>query len=430
MNVSMSRIILYATFILAGAWLLPTYAAAADADGNTFESLLKDGEIDVSFRYRYEYVDQDCCDPTQPPGTDFDEEANASTLRSRLSFRTGTWYDTQFFAEAEDVRTIFVDDYNAGAGDTPGRLKYPQVNDPEGTEINQAYVDYKGFDSIGLRLGRQRINLDNQRFVGGVAWRQNEQTFDAFSGTYTHKLFEGRYAYVRKVNRIFGDDVPAGTHKQNGTHLVNFSGEITDWGKLTGYYYFIDNQDAPLFSTSTIGARFAGKRPLESVSIRYALEYAYQEDEEDNPASYDADYFHADFGVIVDALDVGVGYELLSGDDDGRFITPLGTLHAFNGWADKFLAGGTGNPPGGLQDLYLKVQFKFGEYLAQARYHDFQGDDSGDDIGQEIDFRIGRPFGKHLRADLFYADFDAEGQFSSTNLSDTRKFWLQLALTL
>jgi hypothetical protein len=42
---------------------------------------------------------------------------------------------------------------------------------------------------------------------------------------------------------------------------------------------------------------------------------------------------------------------------------------------------------------------------------------------------VGRPFGKHLRADLFHADFDAEPAFSSTNLSDTRKFWFQLMVT-
>ena len=133
--------------------------------------------------------------------------------------------------------------------------------------------------------------------------------------------------------------------------------------------------------------------------------------------------------VIIDALDVGVGYELLSGDEDGRFITPLATLHAFNGWTDKFIFSGTGNPPGGLEDIYLKLEFAFGDYLAEARYHDFQGDDSGDDIGQEINLRIGRPFGEHVRADLFFADFDAESDFQSTNLSDTTKFWLQLMVT-
>jgi hypothetical protein len=133
--------------------------------------------------------------------------------------------------------------------------------------------------------------------------------------------------------------------------------------------------------------------------------------------------------VIFGAFDIGVGYELLSGDDSGRFVTPLATLHAFNGWADKFIAGGTGNPLGGLEDIYLKAKFTYGKYVMEGRYHDFDSDDFGDDLGQEFDFRVGRPLGDHLRADLFYADFNGESAFSSTNLSDTRKFWLQLMLT-
>lgn len=402
---------------------------ASEPSRGILDTLLKEGELDLSFRYRYEFVDQDCCDPTQPPGTDFDEDAHASTVRSRLSLKSGTVYDTHFVVEVDDVRNVLVNDFNAGAGNTVSREKYPEVSDPDGTEINQAYVDYRGFDSVGLRLGRQRINLDNQRFIGGVAWRQNEQTYDSFTGTYQHERFDAFYGYVRKVRRIFGDDVPAGSQKQDGTHLLNVSGDISDWGRLTGYYYYIDNEDASLFSTATAGLRFAGKRPLERFSIRYEFEYAYQEDAGNNTESYDADYLHVDVGVLIDNFNVGVGYELLSGDDDGRFVTPLGTLHAFNGWADKFLAGGSGNPDGGLEDLYLKVEYKFAEYIVEGRFHDFDSDDSGDDLGQEINLRIGRPFGEHLRGDLYYADFDGESDFSDTNLSDTRKFWLQLMVT-
>ncbi len=405
-------------------------ARGADAEGHSFESLLKDAAVGVSFRYRYEWVDQDCCDPTQVPGSDFDKQANASTVRSRISLTSGTWYDTAFFVEADNVSTIVANQYNAGAGNTRTRTDFPEVNDPQDTRINQAYVDYKGIKDLGIRVGRQRINLDNQRFVGGVGWRQNEQTFDAASGTYTHPAFKAFYAYVRKVNRIFGDDVPAGTQKQNGTQFVNLSGDVGGWGTLSGYYYGIDNQDAPLFSTSTAGARFAGKHPMDRVTVRYAIEYAYQEDAQNNPLSYDANYAHADLGLIVDRLDIGVGYELLSGDDDGRFVTPLATLHAFNGWADKFIFGGTGNPPGGLEDLYVTAQYTFGEYSAEAAYHSFQSDVSGDDFGHEVDLRVGRPLGKHVRVDLFYADYDAANQFSATDLSSTKKFWLQLMLTL
>ncbi len=411
------------------ALLIALSAQAGESSTDSFETLLKDGEIDLSFRYRYEFVDQDCCDPSQPPGTDFDEDAHASTLRSRLSLKSGTIFDTHFLVEVDDVRNVFVNDFNAGAGNTISREKYPEVNDPDGTEVNQAYVDYRGFDSVGLRLGRQRINLDNQRFIGGVGWRQNEQTYDSFTGTYEHDRFEAFYGYVRKVRRIFGDDVSAGSHKQDGTHLFNVSGEVADWGKLSAYYYYIDNEDASLFSTSTFGARFAGKRPVAQVSIRYLLEYAYQEDAGNNLESYDADYLHVDVGVLSGDLDVGVGYELLSGDEDGRFVTPLATLHAFNGWADKFIAGGTGNPVGGLEDRYVKVAYKFAEYTVEGRFHDFDSDDLGDDLGKELNLRFGRPFGKHLRGDLFYADFDGEGEFSDTNLSDTRKFWVQLMLT-
>ena len=46
------------------------------------------------------------------------------------------------------------------------------VADPDGTEINQALLRYDHTKGNAV-VGRQRINLDNQRFIGSVAWRQN-----------------------------------------------------------------------------------------------------------------------------------------------------------------------------------------------------------------------------------------------------------------
>ena len=57
----------------------------------------------------------------------------------------------------------------------------PVVADPTGTDVNQALILYRGIDSTLIRAGRQRINLDNQRFVGAVGWRQNDQTYDGIS---------------------------------------------------------------------------------------------------------------------------------------------------------------------------------------------------------------------------------------------------------
>jgi hypothetical protein len=384
----------------------------AEESSDDIRAIVENGEVNLDFRYRYEFVDQD----------GFSEDADASTLRSRLSLKSGLFYNTQFFVEVEDVREVFSNNFNNG--EDPNEFsKYPTVADVEGTELNQAYMDYKGFENINLRLYRQRINLDNQRFVGGVGWRQNEQTYDALSGSYTAEKFDLFYSYVNKVRRIFGDDSPVGKHKQDNTHIMNGHYKFGDWGTLGGYFYNIDNEDAPRFSNRTFGIRFNGKYPLESVSLRYFAELAYQEDVGDAPVSYDANYYHLDFGVIISNFDVGFAYEVLEGDngaDDKQFKTPFATLHKFNGWADKFLAGGLGNLNAGLVDANLKFKATFAGFTAMARYHDFEADDGGTSYGEEIDLSLSRGFGKHFTGLIKYADYDADN-FAT----DTKKVWVQ-----
>jgi hypothetical protein len=391
-------------------------AAVETADSDSLDNLIDGGEVALSFRYRFEHVDDD----------GFSEDADASTIRSRLSLQSGEYRDFDFFVEVEDVREVIWDDFNAGQGNTPGRTEYPVVADPEGTEINQAYVDFNGLTDIGVRVGRQRINLDNQRFVGGVGWRQNEQTYDAVKIDYRSDVISGTYAYIAKVRRIFGDDVPAGKHEQDGTHLLNASGEISGIGKLSGYYYHIDNEDAAAASTSTFGARLTGSQNLdEDLKIRYEAEFARQSDAASNPADYSASYWHLDAGVVFGIYDVGVGWELLGGDADSAvneaFRTPFATLHAFNGWADKFL----GTPAAGLDDKYIKFKATPGKTIVQLRYHDFQADDGGANFGDEIDLRVGYKINDRLRGDFYYATFDGKG-----GITDTDKLWLQMSFAL
>jgi hypothetical protein len=393
----------------------PAPAAAPAPTSGDIGALVQKGTVTLNFRYRYEFVDDDA----------FDEDANASTLRSRLTLQSGVWRNFAFLAEFDDVREIVADEFNAGDGNTPGRTEYPVVADPEGTELNQAYVDFKGLANTTLRAGRQRINLDNQRFVGGVGWRQNEQTFDAASAAYDSGIVHLFYAWVEGVRRFPGDDVPAGDHEQDDTHIANARIDLKGWGALTGYYYGIDNLDAPAFSTSTFGARFAGLRDLEPFDVRYAVEFAEQSDAADNPVSYDASYYLLDGGIVVKNFDVGAGWEILEGDEDAAgkaFRTPLATLHAFNGWVDKFLT----TPPEGLEDRYVKAKATFGNALFELRFHDFDGEDSGEDLGQEWDAQVGYQFHKRLRADLIAGDFESD----DPRYTDTLKAWLMVTVAL
>ncbi|MDZ7784151.1 MAG: alginate export family protein [Halioglobus sp.] len=341
-----------------------------------------------------------------------------------MSFQSGTYRNAAFFVEVEDIRDIIADDFNAGAGNTPGRSEFPVVADPEGTEINQAYLDYNGITGTRLRLGRQRINLDNQRFVGGVGWRQNEQTYDALSADWSNDRARAFYAAVRNVNRIFGDDVAAGDHRQAPSHLLNLSADVSDLGRAAVYHYVIDNEDEPAFSTLTTGVRLSGDRPLPAFTLAYLAEYARQGDFADNPRNYSADYWHLNAAATVGALTLTAGWEVLSGDADNpgeAFRTPLATLHAFNGWADQFLA----TPQAGLDDRYLRLGFDAGDWTLEARAHRFEAEDGNGDFGSEFDVHAGRKFGRHLQFDVFAAAFDGDNGFS-----DVLKIWLMVSARL
>jgi len=358
---------------------------------------LKEGDLKLNFRSRFEDVDQDGV-----------KGSDVLNLRTRLTYQSGSYQGFKILLEMDDVTNLTDDDFNDGTGTNPGTAV---IADPEGTEINQAYLNYQ-YQETQLRYGRQRILLDNQRFVGGVGWRQNEQTYDAVS--VTDETLDGLkvfYAYVYNVNRIFGESVDAGDHDHE-THLLNLSYSGLDFGKLVAYAYLIDTESAPALANDTYGLRWEGKI---NEMFSYNLEYATQEEAGDNPVSYSADYFLAEVVAKVQRFNVKIGYELLGSDDGERaFTTSLATLHAFQGWTDKFLA----TPNTGVEDLYASVGTKVGRVNLSVVYHDLSADEGNADHGTELGFVAGTKIGP-VGLTLKYADYDTDG-FAT----DTQKLWL------
>ena len=363
---------------------------------------LKEGDLKLNLRSRFEDVDQDGV-----------KGSDVLNLRTRLTYKSGIYQGFNLLLEVDDLTNLTDDDFNDGTGTNPGTAV---IADPEGTEVNQAYLNYQ-YQETQLRYGRQRILLDNQRFVGGVGWRQNEQTYDAFS--LTDETLDGLkvfYAYVYNVNRIFGESVAAGDHDHE-THLVNVSYSGLAFGKLVGYAYLIDNESAPALANDTYGLRWEGKI---NEMFSYNLEYATQEEAGDNPVDYSADYFLAEAMAKINRFNFKVGYELLGSDDGVKaFTTSLATLHAFQGWTDKFLA----TPNTGVEDLYASVGTKLGPVKLSVVYHDLSADEGNADHGTELGFVAGTKLGP-VGLTLKYADYDSDG-FAT----DTQKLWLMANAT-
>jgi hypothetical protein len=411
MNRSVSGI---AALTLAALTMVSAPAFAQDTEAQTLAGAISAGKATVGFRYRYEYVGDD------NPGL-VEDTANASTVRLRMNYKTAPYRKFTAFGEFDYIGELLLKDFNSLGGSSPPRNDYPVVADPKGPDLNQLYLDYDPSADTKIRAGRQRILLDNQRFVGGVGWRQNEQTYDGASlSMNAGGNTEFKYAYVTAVRRIFGNDVPAGRHDVDA-HLLNAKVKLGDDWAVTPYYYYIDNEDAAGASTGTFGIRATGNVAVGENKLALVGEFANQTDVANNPVSYDASYFHlAANYALKNGLLFGLAYESLGGDQlvgGSSFRTPLATLHAFQGWADKFL----NTPDAGINDLFLTVKGKAGKWDLTGVYHDFSAEDGSADWGSEIDMSAGRKlndqYGILFKAAFYDADLHA---------ADTTKFWIMV----
>ncbi|CAN5324822.1 alginate export family protein [soil metagenome] len=353
-------------------------------------------KISIDTRARYEFVD-----------TDGLGAGDALTLRNRLGLLVGDIGPFSAFAEYEGTLAADRTSANYLSHGDPAKSV---VADPESHELNQAWVQYHDHGTI-VKAGRQRIILDNARFVGSVGWRQNEQTFDAAAAEVTAvENFRLYYAYVNRTNRIFGseNDAPARQDFEGDSHLVNASFLGIPGATLTGYAYLLDlhNDAGDAASNNTYGARLDGAIPVqEGVKLPYLLEFAYQTDAFDSPLDYGTSYFHGKFGAEYRGHALGVGLEGLLADDGVGFQTPLATGHAFNGFNDTFL----NTPPDGLLDLYVygSAPLPFGIKFS-AWFHWF-GDDSGSfGYGNEIDAVLAKKLNDHFTVLGKFASYQAD----------------------
>jgi hypothetical protein len=368
-------------------------------------------------RLRWENVDQD----------DFSRQATAVTFRLRAGAELAV-KDWSLLAEGEATAAP-VERYDSGIN---GKLLHPVVADPENIELNRLQLQYRGLPKTILTLGRQRINIDDQRFVGSSGWRQNEQTFDAVRLEYGDaKGLRADLTYSWSVRTIWGiDGRDARQQAVGGNNVFATISRPTPIGTLSGFAFVVDQDEAQVqgfrLSSQTYGIRLAGSRKLsKDAKLNYALSYASQSDHHRNPNDYRAAYWLADLGLEWGSAKLGLGHERL-GADEGvaltSFQTPLATLHKFQGWADKFLT----TPPNGIRDWYGNIGYGWKKAAgldainATLVYHRFNSDRLslryGNEWGATISARKGR-----WTTTAKLACYDAD-EFAT----DTRKFWLQV----
>ncbi|MDI1308820.1 MAG: alginate export family protein [Methylotenera sp.] len=407
---------------------------------------IKQGKPMTSFRLRYEAIDQDGFQVSPANTSKKLEDAKAFTLRSLIGWQTAPFHNFSFAAQITDVHA-FTDDYNDRRDNLTdrGNSQYPNVVDPTYTDLNQLYVDWTGIKNTKLRLGRQQVNLDNVRFIGDIAFRQNMQVFDGISvlnkSIPNTEVFVAHFNKVRQINTQLRD---------GNIDIVNAKYRISPSESVTGYGYFIDvanlsqnngnpvavgtaaqggnglgaSQDATKTATTdasskTFGVRLDGVHKIDdNWKALYTAEYAKQDDYKGGNPLIDAHYYKVGGGAMFGAWSLRIDQEVLS-SNNGKyaFQTPLGTNHLFQGWSDHFLA----TPRQGMEDTFVTLAGSIEKAKFYAEYHVFKSDEKfatlnskqGDKYGTEFDASVAYPFTDKVLGKLEYAKFSEDDVYGS-----------------
>ena len=352
---------------------LPTAFAETSTD---LAGFWVDSSSGVSVRVRYEQSDDNV-----------NEKGTALTGRIAGFFQSGAVMDWTLFGEIEHVSAVDSSSYDDGG--TNGVTGKAVIADPASTEINQLFARYNWQEGASLTLGRHKLGYREsplqQRYLGPASFRQNEQTVDGITvAGIASETVEYQVSYLYNINRIFGEDNPISTRANFELSAITGRAamEVERLGNEEGFYYRLDFEEAFRLSAQTIGGRFSGETEMDDFDVFYAVEFASQSGIGDNPSDESVGYSLAQIGMRWpehNQLAVQVIREALGGGGTTSFSTPVGTIHAFQGWTDKFLA----TPIDGVVDTYLMATTEFGKGKFLLKIHDFRSDEGSYGYGSE-----------------------------------------------
>ena len=384
-----------------------------------FTDAIKNGEPTLEFRLRHENARQNGL-----------EDARATTLRSTVGYETAEFSNAAIKVELVDVANFFGQRYNPGVSDL-SKPQYSLIQDPHGAGVTEAKFMYYGFTHNVITLGRQYINLDNQRFIGKNNFRQYPQSFDAFSFQSsmidTLDLF---YSYLTHINTNFANGRAIEGRRSVSTHLIHADWTGYRYGQLAGYIYF--NKDRTIITNShtTLGVRLTNPDAYYAMNqFGYSLELAQQKGKFGNPNKYTRYYVHATLSKTIEMFTGLIGLEKLGGSSSGanrQFITPLGSIDDFNGIAEVF----NNIPNRGLQDYYAKISAATIEHDMSIGviYHYFRLDRGPGSrrAGQEFDLVAEIGLNDQIRLSGAYAHYSPKNNVATR----TRRIWIMITANL
>lgn len=296
----------------------------------------------------------------------------------------------------------------------------PAIPDAPSTQINQAFVSFKS-QGAAASIGKQTLLLSNQRFIGSNGFWQDEQTFNSAQASYALGFnTQLAYHYINKAYRISGPNagkalVPAdsnytaqqglrplsalGEHLLSG-HIFNATTTLADYHTFEMLSAFINNKTVNALNHNTVNINYHFKRRLGLWLPEVEAALATQARNQVKCIGY----YQLKGTLGLKGWKLALEREHLGTKQQTPFITPLGSLHEFQGFADQFLS----TPQGGLNDDIVHVGFRKQRVSATIAAHYFTAASTSGTralLGKELNITLNYRPSKALQLAFKYAYF-------------------------
>ena len=394
----MSR--LWSGLIVAPLVALPTLSPAQDLGGNFW----------LELRPRWNHIEE----------ADKAETTRGGTVRIVGGWRSAPWMG--FRATVEGIHTDSWGGKHFNDNPADGASEYPLLPDPRHTGVNRAFVQYMNEEGLTVRVGRQRVALDNQRWVSDNDFRQIPQLFDGatveYGGLAATRLTAGYYGQVRSTS---------GTTDDLRLTVLNAAWNPLPDHALGAFAYFHDQPNSAPFtgfqdeSYRVYGVRAEGTvARWGAIELPYVVELARQRPYADGDSRIDARYWRVGAGLSTTQWMLRADYEV-RGSNEGVYglQIPLTNFYGYNGWTLKWFTA----PREGLRDGWITARWAVGPVTLYAEQHRFESDFGSLDFGRELDAGVTWDILPNAVLRLQHARYDSG---ADRVYADIRKTWLTL----
>lgn len=288
------------------------------------------------------------------------------------------------------------------------------------TFLSEAWGELDLSEKASLKLGRQIISYDNERFLGGLEWAQQGRRHDAAILKIDDKA-KGTSLHFGFALNADQDVAEPALLQRDGANFYTVNGQY----KTMQYAWYHKNFSNAKFSLLALNA---GTQLADS-TVAYKQTFGIIASKSLGKLSLAGDlYYQAgkEAKNVVSALLVGVnatfktkatpitlGYEYISGKSDNdktskitNFSPDYGTNHAFNGLMDYFFVG-PANGNVGVQDIYIKTKFKLGKGFLILNGHEFltgstQTLESGAILSKAMGTEIDLVYAQKINSDISF----------------------------